>query len=258
MIGYLIYDQRDIKRNITFIEWFLKSSQEKNMTLTLYDDQNDFSAVALPDYVINRSRKVDISQYYEQLNIPVFNSALVTELGNDKYKTYEFFNPHIKMMPTRLATKPLIFPCVIKERSGHGGEQVFLLHHLDDMKDEYSTNQYIVQPLCDQLGKDLRVYVINNEIIASVLRYNPNDFKSNYSLGGSISLYELNDSEIQLVKKIIDLLPMAYAGIDFLFDKNNELILNEIEDVVGARMLYNLKEINIVDLYLEHIKKTIS
>ena len=48
---------------------------------------------------------------------------------------------------------------------------------------------------------------------------------------------------------------MDYAGIDFLLTKDNKLIFNEIEDVVGSRMLSKLGINNTTDLYLEHIGK---
>ena len=43
----------------------------------------------------------------------------------------------------------------------------------------------------------------------------------------------------------------------FLINENNELIFNEIEDSVGARALYELTDINIASLYIEHIYKTL-
>ncbi|MDF2611730.1 MAG: hypothetical protein K0R92_3204, partial [Lachnospiraceae bacterium] len=36
-----------------------------------------------------------------------------------------------------------------------------------------------------------------------------------------------------------------------------ELIFNEIEDVVGARMLYQCTDINLVRLYLNYIKENL-
>ena len=44
------------------------------------------------------------------------------------------------------------------------------------------------------------------------------------------------------------------VGIDFLF-KNNQLILNEIEDVVGCRMVYTYTDIDIAQLYIDYILK---
>ena len=45
---------------------------------------------------------------------------------------------------------------------------------------------------------------------------------------------------------------LAYAGIDFVFD-SGEMKLNEIEDVVGARMLYKTCDIAAHELYVDYI-----
>ena len=45
--------------------------------------------------------------------------------------------------------------------------------------------------------------------------------------------------------------------MDFLFDSDGGLMLNEIEDVVGARMLYIYTDIDPVKQYLQYIKDKI-
>ena len=41
-------------------------------------------------------------------------------------------------------------------------------------------------------------------------------------------------------------------GIDFVFD-NGKIIFNEIEDVVGSRMVYTYTDIDIVDIYIKYL-----
>ena len=56
------------------------------------------------------------------------------------------------------------------------------------------------------------------------------------------------------MNKIIDLFEFGLVGIDFIIGDESELIFNEIEDVVGSRMLYQCApEINIVERYLRFI-----
>lgn len=44
------------------------------------------------------------------------------------------------------------------------------------------------------------------------------------------------------------------AGIDFLFDTDGQIVLNEIEDVAGARMLYACApELDIVHEYVKYV-----
>jgi len=54
---------------------------------------------------------------------------------------------------------------------------------------------------------------------------------------------------------MIDLFEFDMVGIDFILDDNGNLVFNEIEDVVGARMLYQCSDIDIVKEYLSYISK---
>lgn len=252
MIGYLIYDSVDIERNQQFINWFIEEGQSLDIDIMLRH-QGNYLQGPLPDFVINRSRLADISKYFIQEKVKVFNSYEVTEITNDKWATYLHFKDHIKMLDTEIYNHEFHLPAVVKNRFGHGGTDVHLLKTHGD----YS-NDYIIQALSPTVGKDLRVYIIGNTILDCVLRTSDHDFKSNYSLGGQIAPYQLSDQEKAIVHKILDIMPLDYGGIDFLFDENNNLILNEIEDAVGARMLYNLYDHNVVKLYLDHIKATLN
>ncbi|MBE5935516.1 MAG: hypothetical protein E7262_06965 [Lachnospiraceae bacterium] len=190
---------------------------------------------------------------------------------------------------------------IIKSVDGHGGTEVYLLkdyidlltHNnksnatctINNVYDNKSighniTNQtdltdntsikniqlkdMVIQPLIKGDNKDVRVYVLNNKIIGAVLRQGKNSFKSNYSLGGEVSLYNLSPSEVSIVNKIISIFNnytknyyiqgLFYVGIDFIIDDSGKFLFNEIEDVVGSRMLYQVSDIDIVDVYLKEIQ----
>ena len=79
--------------------------------------------------------------------------------------------------------------------------------------------------------------MLKDQIIASILRVSNSDFRSNYSLGGTAKIYNLSHEERSIVYKIIELFDFGLVGIDFYF--MGKMVFNEIEDVVGARMLYS-------------------
>ena len=60
-----------------------------------------------------------------------------------------------------------------------------------------------------------------------------------------------------MVQKIVDMFSFGLVGIDFLIDEKGAFVFNEIEDVVGARMLYQLTDINLVERYFKYILKQI-
>jgi gamma-F420-2:alpha-L-glutamate ligase len=66
--------------------------------------------------------------------------------------------------------------------------------------------------------------------------------------------YALRDADIRLTDKICQLFSFGMAGIDFIVDKNNDFVFNEIEDVVGARMLYQCNpDVKLLEKYFAFI-----
>ena len=101
------------------------------------------------------------------------------------------------------------------------------------------------------------MWLIGGEIICSILRESKTDFRSNFCLGGSATPYTLSKEETALVMKIQSLIKYDYIGIDFVFDKGRA-VFNEIEDSVGARMVYTCTNTDILSLYCDYIKKEMS
>ena len=156
---------------------------------------------------------------------------------------------------------------VIKSVTGHGGSEVMLLSEYCknnvvlgvQEKDacEYYSDKYIIQPLMSDYISDLRIYAVGNEIIGAVKRTAASGFKANYSLGGNISLYYPDDYITDIVKKIFTIDDFSYIGIDFLFAGGKIPVFNEIEDVVGAKMLSACGKNGYVEKYIEYISRNI-
>lgn len=241
MKGILIYPQSEIARNSFAIKQF-----KKNLNISLEKEAFDGSA----DYVINRTNNENIAKKFEQKGIRVFNPSQFCALANDKKKCYNFMEKNsIPILPIDYKKPPL----VAKPRFGKGGEDVRLITKEPIPCDD----SLVLQKCATDLGKDLRVWVIGGQIITSVLRINKTDFRSNYCLGGIAHSYKLNENEIKQVKKIISLVDGDYYGIDFLFN-DGKIIFNELEDTVGARMVYDLTDIDIIAQYCNYIKTMLS
>ncbi len=239
MSGVLIYSEKEVKRNTFAINKF---KEELGVTLAI-DDYDDTA-----DFIINRTNNYKIAEKFEKKGIRVFNPSALSKLANNKQLCYEFMEKKgIEILPINYKE----VPAVKKPVDGHGGQGVIMIN-----KKEKFENGFVYQKPCNTLGKDLRVWAIGNEIITSILRQSDTDFRSNFCLGGSATPYKMNEDEIKLVKKILNLVESDYIGIDFLFD-DGHLIFNEIEDTVGARMVYDKTDIDIIKLYCDYIIKNI-
>ena len=240
MSGVLIYTNKEAKRNRFSIEKFIQK-----LDVRLVDENYRGDA----DFVINRTNDYKIAEYFESRGIRVFNPSSLSKIANDKQKCYEFMKENgIEIMPINYKG----VPAVKKKIDGHGGIDVYMLDKAEPFEDGY-----VYQKPCDTLGRDVRVWLIGGKIIASILRSSDTDFRSNFCLGGKASEYTLTDDDRALVYKIADLLDYDYIGIDFIFN-NGRLVFNEIEDTVGARMIYSLTDIDIISLYCDYIKEELS
>ena len=151
---------------------------------------------------------------------------------------------------------------VIKAVDGHGGTQVFSIgEEKRKVLDGISGHDFVLQPMIGggfstegRLSRDVRVYVVGNKVFAAVMRSSSGDFRANFSLGGEVCRYDLSSQEVCIVKAVLDGMEFGMAGIDFIVDDRGGLILNEIEDAAGARMLYQCApELDIVREYLRYI-----
>ncbi len=240
MSGVLIYTKAEAQRNRFAVAKFTE-----NLDVRLVDESYRGNA----DFVINRTNDYKIAEYFEKKGIRVFNPSSLSKLANDKQLCYEFMADHgVEIMPINYTGVPV----VKKKVDGHGGTEV-------EMRTESENFQkgYVYQKPCDTLGKDLRVWVMGGEIVTAILRESKTDFRSNFCLGGSATPYTLSSEEKQLVKKITALVKSDYIGIDFIFN-NGRLVFNEIEDTVGARMVYDQTDIDILSRYCDYIKEELN
>lgn len=282
MNGWLMYHKKDAQENQSYIDWFLEEAKKQNVDIKLvfredlavgivhnhYEMYINGKYQSFPNFIVNRTIEPVLQEFFTACRIPTFNDAETAAIANHKMKTHLELNKlDIPMMPTFFihgnalpSVAPLAYPVIVKAVAGRGGKQVQLIEDDGAWKTfiQHPLNEeFIVQSTNVQLGKDVRVFIIGTEIIAAVLRHNPNDFRANYKLGGTATLYSLSQAEITMIKRIIKRFHFGLVGIDFLIDQSGKLIFNEIEDVVGSRILSEVSDINLLERYIHFIKKSI-
>lgn len=299
-IAYIIYYDEEAKKNSGFID-MLKSecrkydialeyiSFEKVNLMSESSFENKFKKIF---FVINRTREYKLSLRFEKINVKVFHSSKITELGNNKYKTYcylkEYFERNKNESQGEWIAHTVLVKAddlnnvlndyigkdyVIKSVDGHGGSQVFSLN--DDgtkhgsyrkNRDNAKNNIYkalqghdcVLQKRIDSDSNDIRLYIVFGKIYAAVLRHGNDGFKSNFSLGGSVEEYFPDEEQKKIIEKFIEAFgaeQLSMAGIDFILTRDGNLIFNELEEMVGSRMLYNCSKHDIVREYVEQIAK---
>lgn len=240
MNGILIYTEEEAKRNSFAVEK-ITGLLEIPLVISERDEIPDNI-----DFAVNRTDNAEIAKGLESRGVRVFNPYSLSLLANDKQKCYEFMQKNgVEIMPINQKSAPV----VEKPIGGKGGKNVSLI-----TENGFEVKEgFVYQCPASDMGKDLRVWLIGGKIISSILRVNRNDFRSNFCLGGEAHIYNMSKDEQGLVQKIASLLKYDYIGIDFVFN-NGKAVFNEIEDAVGARMVYEKTDIDILKLYCDYIK----
>lgn len=272
MLAWLIYDVAGAEKNTDYIQMHHRLAEEFGIQLRLVLDTEVQELLAqgqgaYPGFCFMRTRLPQLSRQLERRGIRVFNSAFVSEICNDKGKTIQYIQAHtnVPVIPTKCYERESLSQkfleqnqnSVIKAVDGHGGEQVFLTSESYGLiEKKLGTSDFILQPFISGEGKDIRVYVIGNEIIGAVERTASVGFKSNFSLGGEIRPYEVGGELGQYVQSICRIFSFGMVGIDFLVNESGHILLNEIEDVVGARMFYQCyPQIDILREYFTYVNR---
>ena len=255
MKGAVYYNEDEAKRNHAFIEDLLNEANKLDIELELVTEPPTKPL----DFILLRDRNPKLSLKLEQAGYRLFNRASVQKIANDKLRTFELATLlGVPTVPTFRADRLPQLPFVLKTRTGHGGSEVFLCEteqHVEDVLNQFEIEELIAQPFIESNATDVRVFMLGNKVLGAVKRTGAKDsFKSNYTLGGTVEKYTLNNTETQHVEEIAKAISSDYIGIDFILPIEGGWLLNEIEDPVGARSLYQTHDFSVARKLLEYIK----
>ena len=254
--GLLIYNKADADRNSWFVSELVRKAEALDTELSLFTGELDERHLLGIDIVLNRSRDIKVNLLCKEKGVPCVNNERTVLLGNNKWEDHLFCVenniPVIDTVLLRDISDIPRFPFVMKEISGHGGHEVYWVNSVEKCERllKRPGKTYIAQRAISEHTRDLRIYMTGDRVISSIIRTSTGDFRSNYSNGGEISLFEPEAFVIETAKKVQRLLDSDFIGIDFIPDEG-KWYLNEIEDAVGSRMVYELTDIDVAGLYLE-------
>lgn len=263
MKGIVYYSEIEAIRNRMFIDDLIKEAGQIDIDLRLIIgvEQPNLDV----DFVLFRDRNPNLASQFELEGFHLINRAEVNRIANDKLKTFELTTLlGIAAVPTKKVQQVnqiVSYPCVLKTVDGHGGQEVVLCTSPKEAEKffaQFYDHTVIVQPYIESGARDIRVFMIGEEVFGAVKRTGNGSFKSNYTLGGSVEKYTLAGWQEKEVKIIARALKSDYIGIDFILLADGRWLFNEIEDPVGARSLYTTHDFSVARELMRYIKGKIS
>lgn len=260
-----------IKKGIELIEY-------NNVDIVKYIFNSNY---VKPDFVLFWDKDIKLASLLESDGIKVFNSSESIRLCDDKSLTYlKLKNKGIKQPKTFFS--PLLYyhnlsenndilnfiinelglPFVFKECFGSFGKQVSLVNSKSELIEKIKnvdTWPYIMQEfVSSSFGKDLRIYVVGDSVVASMKRENiSGDFRANIEVGSRGTIYNPSDEQKKLVKKVVKELGLSFGGIDLLFGKDNEPIFCEANSNAYFNEINKVTNVKVEDYIFDYILKNI-
>jgi len=266
--------RRNIKLNIFKPDQFdLIVTREDKKSIIL-----DNKLIQLPQFLLPRQGaetpyfSLAIIRHLERLGIPTFNSSECIETVKDKLYTQQILAASNLPVPkTMLARSPINidlidkmigFPVVVKTISGAQGSGVFLCEsksHLEDLMQlidtAKTTKNFIIQEFIhNSRGRDLRVFIIGGRIIACMERVSKDgSFKANFSRGGEVRKYPVNEEIEWLATESSRILGLDITGVDLLFDGEHFKVC-EANSSPGFKGLEKCCPVSIPDIIFDFIQ----
>lgn len=105
--------------------------------------------------------------------------------------------------------------------------------------DRFAFLQQLIEQDENERHSDLRVYIVDDEIVAAMNRYAPeNDWRTNVALGGDVEGVEtVPDDAADMALEAADVLGLDYAGVDLVKGLDGWYLL-EVNPTAGFKGLY--------------------
>ncbi|WP_117170456.1 ATP-grasp domain-containing protein [Paraliobacillus sediminis] len=296
MNGWVIYNGNlSSDKFISFSTWIQHAGNKVGITIKIVKNDQILSIVDstglnllqsieqghLPDFVLFIDKDIALARQLELIGIRVFNSADAIELCDNKVLMYQAL-AHKKLPIPKTIIAPKIFtgadtiamenfyeiekvltyPLIIKEGYGSYGEQVYLIADRNQLVERiqliYDRPFLFQEFIGSSYGRDVRINVVGNEVVAAVTRFAADDFRANVQLGSTMEAYQPSEVEKDLAIKATQAVGADFAGVDLLFGENGNPIICEVNTNAHIENIFHHTGVNVADHIVAFIKMQLS
>lgn len=230
-----------------------------------------------PDFVLFWDKDIHLGTFLESQGIPLYNPVSSIRICDDKRLTHlALLEKGIPMPRTIIAPmtyanigftdldflalveRELSFPLILKEAFGSFGEQVTLVEDRDGLiqyiKNAQTTELLFQQYIESSRGRDLRLQVVGDRVVAAMYRHSDTDFRANITAGGKMKRYEPTEEECALAVRAARAVGAAFAGVDLLFGPDGPLVC-EVNSNAHFKNLLDCTGVNVAEEIMNYIRE---
>ncbi len=269
------------------VQWLCRSLQDHDVhpealsntqVAAVIDGGSIALRAELPDFVLFWDKDIRLALQLEALGLRLFNRSQAVATCDDKALTHIALSNRGIAMPRTLVA-PLVFPghsehdgrfvqramdelgfpMVVKECFGSFGAQVYLVHNekeLDDLHRRLMHTPHLAQEfIASSCGRDVRLQVVGDRVVASVLRVSDHDFRANASNGGAMHPFDAPREFVDMAVRCCDILGADFAGVDLLFGPEDQPLLCEVNSNAHFKNLYHCTGVDVADAMARHMRE---
>lgn len=218
------------------------------------------------DFVVMRGYDERLSRFFSLTGATVINRWEAMALSHDKLLTHICLTQSGLPTPDCFSTaSPVDYDTVarrfgagrfiVKQIDGSRGSNVFLVDSPESFADAVGAcgpMPLYQKAVESSFGRDLRLWIIGGTVGGCVLRQSSSDFRSNYSLGGTATLFNPPPEAAALAVAAARATGLFFAGVDLLFDGDGFTVC-EVNGNAGFRSLSAVGGPDLPDLFFKKI-----
>ncbi|MCX8169755.1 MAG: lysine biosynthesis protein LysX, partial [Candidatus Methanomethyliaceae archaeon] len=256
------------KRNIDFS---LVNAENLSLDITSNDKPEELRDVVL-QRCVSYFRGLHLSAVIESYGIKVINSFRTMEICGNKELNSLIFKKHNIPTPRTyiaftteaalVALEKLGYPAILKPVIGSWGRLVSLLNdrtsaivaleHREMMFPLYQV--YYLQEMIKRPPRDLRVFVIGDEVPVAIYRINENDWRTNTARGGRVEICPIDEEIRELALRAAEAVGGGVFGVDMM-ESENGYVVHEINATVEFRNTVPATGVDIPGMIIDYVIK---
>jgi len=186
------------------------------------------------------TRRISMLEHMETAGIKMVNSTYPFRRSRDKYATQYILHSAGIKIPQTFTTESLarayqqtneMGEIIYKPILGSMGRGSMKFDDADLAYNAYRLldrlhHPLILQKYIETPGRDIRVFVVGDEVVGAVYKYIPEgEWKSNVAQGGKMVEEEMSDEIIDLAFRATEIMGLDYAGVDILESPDGPVVL---------------------------------
>lgn len=213
-----------------------------------------------------------LTRHFEAMGVYTQNSASAITQSRDKlYALQLLINSGLSIPTTGFANSPLETdelikmvggaPLIVKLLEGTQGKGVVLAEtkkaaeSLINAFKSLRANILVQEFIKEANGQDIRCFVVNGKVIASIMRTAaPGEFRANIHMGGTASIVRITSEERRIAILAAKTLNLKVAGVDIIRGQNGPLLL-EVNSSPGLEGIEGASNKDIAGNMIEAIEK---